>query len=309
MSKIFIKTKKDYINLSNKNIFNNITSLCFSCSYLGDINFYPPNVKILEFGESGFNENLINIPNTVEEIYFSKYSIFDKEITLPENIKILQFGYQFNRSIDILPEKLKVLIFGSSFQRMLPPFPNSLKYIVFGDMYDSPFQNLPCNLISLSLGYLYNCQLPEFPQKMRKLIIGESYRQKLPMLPKSLKTLYLYSFYKQNMYEYNFLYLREIILADKYININRYKNNIFKVRKSGYRIYHKYNYYIIIKNINPYLKYIIYNNNYIPFEIYNYIYYNFNYVIKYIYFFYYFIVFIVFIIFYCFLLFFIRYNV
>ncbi len=67
----------------------------------------------------------------------------------------------------------------------------------------------------------------------------------------------------------NAIYLQKIYIKKDIYCINKYKNNIFDIMEIN-------NAYKIDKNLNPFLKYMLYNNIYIPFEIYNYIYLNYN---------------------------------
>ncbi len=234
---------EDYINLQkNMYEFNKIKDLVFWDNFIDVIDIFPKSVKFVSFGWL-YNCPLPSLQHTkIKYIEFDEY--YNKELPSLQstNIEYIIFGFEYNKPLPSLQNtKIKYIKFGNDYNQPLPDLQNTnIKYIILGGDYNHPLPNIE-NV------------------KIRTIIFGNVYRGDL-----------LYSKYNHKIK--NAIYLKHITIKKENFNIGKYKNQIFKITN-------KYNYYDIIKKLVPYLLYIIYNKTYIPYEIYNYIYMNFHFVL------------------------------
>ena len=116
---------------------------------------------------------------------------------LPDSLKSLYLGNDYNQPLLQLPNSLKSLYLGWYYDQPLPQLPNSLKSLYLGWNYDQPLPQLPHSLKSFCLGYSYDQALPQLPNSLKSLYLGSHYDQPLPQLPNSLKRLYLSFYFNQ----------------------------------------------------------------------------------------------------------------
>lgn len=221
------------------NLPNNLQNLTLGWNYNKMLPELPNSLIFIKFGWE-YNQPLFKLPNSIKYIKFGRfYNLI--LLKLPESLVSIRFGYDYNKMLPTLPQTLRKLIFGSNFNQVLPPLPNRIKFISFGDYY--------------------NQYLPPLPDSLRKLSFGSSFNKLLPVeLP---YLLYKIQFKTTNMFK-----------IFKPRKINQFNNFIFKQKSVYCGLTEQY--VIIIKKLNLYLYYILYNKTFIPFEIYNYIYINFN---------------------------------
>ncbi len=204
--------------------------------------------NLLKKDEDTFNKiTKINIVNA--NIVLDRY---------PRDLKYISLGWCFNNPLpDIQYTKIKYINFGHSYERKIPSFQNTnVKYITF--IYDPPLEELQ----NIKLRYVsFICF-----RKMQLFDFENIY----------IKTLCIKAIFPHNVKLKNAYYLQNIYVY--LYDITKYMNNIFTYSKINNKFPHKNDegYYNIRKNLNPYMKYIIYNNIFIPFEIYNYIYINYG---------------------------------
>ncbi len=269
----------DTFNELKKNIkqFNKCKKIRFGWFYNKKIDIYPKKLKILII-DGMYDEDLPSFENTnIKTVVISHVSRYNKELPSLKNtnIKQISFGYNYNQLLPCLKyTKLKVLLFGYSFDRPLPDLKDTnVKYILFENYYHHPLPNLR----NTKVKYLSLCiDDASYPQQLyyqytnvKYIIYRSLYSSKfdIDLENTNIKMLYYYSSFKINIKNsYN---LHKIKLSCEKVNINKYTNQIYNIENNTFS-------YIIKKNLIPYLKYIKYNNIYIPFEIYNYIYMNFN---------------------------------
>ncbi len=260
-----------------------------------------------------YDMELPNLPNTLEYIKFGGY--YNQSIdNLPDSVKTIILRNLFNRPINKLPSNLRYLCLNSECNQVLINFPPRLKYLNIKCYKLSNLPPLPAKLRYLYLDCDTN--LPILPQKLRYLFIdcSRSYSLLMNHFTTScvdlssikLRTIVFganVSFYDYNIVKYPKT-LRKIIVDytiardayytpykckyrlrkkrdfDKldnilsFFNIKKYKNNIFIFENL---IYKTKKYIIIKKNMRCIILYIIYSMQIIPFDMFYYIYNNFNY--------------------------------
>ncbi len=243
---VSISTIEEYDNLQNdKKKFNEIKELTFTHRFVDKINIFPSKLKTLIFLEDYENYPLPDLENT--RIKHIEYCTWSSQV-----FKTLQYKY------------LKYLIF-SYYNEPLPDLKDTnIKFLDLGLIYDQPLLLKESNVKYLVLGYAYNRPLDLEYTNIRSILFGGYDGEDI-----------IISYYKNKIRNSTCLY-NVSILARHFPLINKYNNQIFNITAKGKRREQ----YIIRKNLHPYIKYIIYNPVYIPFEIYNYIYLNYNFTYK-----------------------------
>ncbi len=237
---IQIHSIEEYNNLQkDMKTFNKIKSIIFMYEFNNIINIFPKSVISIKFG-SCYNQLLPSLQNT--------------------KLKSITFGYNYNQPLPSLQNtNIKSITFGEHYNQPLPSLQNTkLKSITFGDDYNQslpPLQNT--NIKYIKIGISYNQQLPDLRYTNVKTIVFGFYDELFNKL------------YSQFSHKINLPYSHKIFILKESYNIGKHNNEIFDIVEIR-------NAYIIMKILNPYLYYIIYNKTYIPFEIYNYIYHNYN---------------------------------
>jgi len=171
------------------------------------------------------NNNYSNILNTnldIKKIINSYDKIIFGE-NLPNKLKTINFGTNFNQFVDLLQESLEYIMFVSKFNKPVNNLPRELKSLIFGNAFNQPINNLPKNLIFLYLGNNFNQTLNYIPDNIKELFLGEKFSFKLTKLPKKLIEISMSSTYKyldefKNTYSYYF------IKDNKYSQIKYVKN-------------------------------------------------------------------------------------
>lgn len=123
----------------------------------------------------------------------------DNVDNLPDQLRFLIFGYDFNKSVDKLPSKLKYLEFGESFDQPIDKLPESLKYLILGKKFNRSVDNLPKNLKYLILGTNFNGSVDNLPENLTYLKIDNQlqnrfnllFKHPIDRLPMGLTHLYL----------------------------------------------------------------------------------------------------------------------
>ena len=193
---------------------------------------------------------------------------------IPNNIKYLEFGYEFNKDIKCkIPNCVVFLKFGWCFNKPLNNIiPNSVKYLTFGNHFNQSIDvnNIPNSVIELTFGGKFNQELINLPNSIIKLVLKYNFNKSLDNIPTSVTHLTL---------GYNFDHdIHKIPNTIKYLSICDYPlskiNNLFFLDYICFSNYDLYEYYycIYIKKIKQFYFYtnrsefeilqnIIYNNN------------------------------------------------
>ncbi len=276
----------------------------FYCSFNSQIiHLNYKHLTTIIFNEE-YNKPLPSLQGTnIKKITFS--SKYNKELPPLQNTKVkyIYFGYAYNLPLpDLQNTKLKYIVFGGKYNKPLPPLQNTnVKYIYFGKYYNTGLPDLQNTKVKIIVfGSSYNIPLPSFENtNVEKIRINNIYySQPIPNLYYTkLKKIYglnlnniadikTFSFpptlekleitkHIQTQYKYQIIkpvinYRLYYLIRPTPYDISKYYNNCFNIglRHLNTSIY---------KRLNPYLLYIIYNKkNHIPYEIYNYIFENYN---------------------------------
>lgn len=189
------------------NYLINLKKLTFEHPWL-HFSTLPDNLeRVNGYKPNQFNDSL---PQTVKYIIFERH--FDSNVDFLSNLPLeyIDFGYQFNQSVDKLPEGLKILKFGCLFNQLVNNLPISLKKIVLGEMFNQPIETLcerNINLRSITFGTNFSqssnslrntnikkvftySKLNVLPKKVIKAIFYSSAHQMLHMeIPSTLKCI------------------------------------------------------------------------------------------------------------------------
>jgi len=113
----------------------------------------------------------------IHYILNSNYKL-DKNIREPKlaNITKITFDNKFNRPVNQLPSTLKVLIFGWKFNKSIDHcLPESLKKLTLGNNFNQPINKLPKSLKRLQLGWCFNQSVDELPKTLKSLTLGSDF--------------------------------------------------------------------------------------------------------------------------------------
>jgi hypothetical protein len=169
-SNIFNEPLNEYINIIEK---KNLTNLEFGECFDQPID----NLQISFFQEKKKFINRRNKP------WYIKYC------NLPNCLKYIEFGEEFNQPINNLPNCLKYLELGHDFNQPINNLPNTLTYLVFGDSFNQLIGNLPNSLTHLNVGFTFNKQILNLPKNIKHLELGYQFNQPIDYLPNSLTHL------------------------------------------------------------------------------------------------------------------------
>lgn len=172
---------------------------------------------------SKFNHPIKNLefiaPHSLKRLQipydFNQYTNFSHP-----SLEQLDFGLNFNQTINYLPCNLKKLFFcnSSHFNSKINHWPCTLEHIKFGKKFNQNIDNLPNSLVILGLGLEFDCSIDNLPSSLSclyfeydsyfnqpinflptnliSLTLGHSFDQNIDNLPSSLVNLYFYKYSK-----------------------------------------------------------------------------------------------------------------
>jgi len=164
--------------------------------------------------------NLSYIPENKNHVYALKldYNCNDNVDNLPENIRVLFLGQQFQQKIDYLPcNLLKLTIWGifnneinhlpktlqslifqnySYFNQPIDNLPDGLEYLELGHSFNQSVDKLPPNLKILKFGYCFNQDVDKLPQSLKEIHFGFSFEKSIDKLPKKIEAITIHQQYK-----------------------------------------------------------------------------------------------------------------
>ena len=112
---------------------------------------------------------------------------FNKPINfLPNNLKMIAFGYSFNQPI-VLPNELQEFRMGVKFNQPIV-LPNTLKKLVIGDSFEQEI-DLPFGLEELTLMCKKHKVVDYLPHSLKTLYLGGDFDMNLDNLPSALYQL------------------------------------------------------------------------------------------------------------------------
>ena len=215
---------KDYWIYENKIIFkpnfnnklDNYLDIISKCDELIFSNYDDYNITIKTNNEccikyyknykySNFNQQVI-IPENVTHLTFGY--MFNQRVTIPKNVTHLVFGIRFNQQV-IIPENLTHLAFGWNFNQpinllnvkylnlncnninLIENLPNSIEEIELGNNFNLELLNLPNSIKKICLCYYgrYNKELNCLPESVEYIELNNKYDKKIKKIPLNLKTI------------------------------------------------------------------------------------------------------------------------
>ncbi len=259
----------------------------------------PSTLKYLHLGEK-YNKTFPPLKDTkLKELIICTMSSYNKELPeLPKTLKNLSLNYEYNKRIpDLYNTKIKKIKIHSKYNQPYPRFPSNLRILqIIRDINPVDIYNYNNIVIPKKLKYLWfigdiSKYIPDLTYSNISYLRIEPFSRnmtKLPKLPQTLKKIVIYHKYDYVRYgiyvnvfpDVKYLYYIQRINDSPFaIKSDYYKScNIFKyITYTRYKTtYFKEYVFCIKKNIRPFMIYILYNKNFIPYEIYNYIYNDFG---------------------------------
>jgi hypothetical protein len=115
------------------------------------------NLLVLELGEQ-FDQDLNNLPESLEELVFAKGSKFNRKFSaLPAKLLQLILPDKYSRKLTQLPPRLIKIFLGTEFTHSIDSFPDSLREIRFNSQskFSCSINRIPKSLLVLELPYSY----------------------------------------------------------------------------------------------------------------------------------------------------------
>ncbi len=273
-------------------------------NYTAQLPPLPPNLKTF-ISPHEYNKFLGNIPESLTTLKLG-YFYSQKINKLPPCLTTLILDDEFRWEIPYLPESLLYIKLGSIYDRQLPRLPPRLRYLTFNkslspdnvhpaismkmlEFYKMTYENdikkkakdkinslvdgdvSSINKIVANSIYAYNYKFLNIPNTIEMLITCSP--NVFYELPPSVHTVILINFYPLKQEICNIkgaMYVDNIFIHENYIDKSKYNNEIFMIP------YNEKGYVLIKRNLAPFIKYMIKNPVFIPYEIYNHIITKFN---------------------------------
>lgn len=150
-------------------------------------------------------KNSFNEP--IDDKLIQKLRLYDKIIfgfnfnqnvknKFPSNIISIQFGHNFNKSIDNLTivdeiDTIQEIILSEKFNQPVNNLSPNIKKISFGFEFNNDVSNLPNKLEYIKFGYDFNSNVDYLPSSLIYVIFGNSFNQTIDNLPSSIKYIEL----------------------------------------------------------------------------------------------------------------------
>ena len=112
------------------------------------------------------------------------YSYFNQQLTIPQSVTHLTFGWRFNQPI-IIPQNVTHLTFNGYFNQQII-IPENVIHLTFGWKFDQQI-TIPQNVIHLTFGYCFN-QQEIIPQNVTHLTFGHDFNQPI-IIPQNITYL------------------------------------------------------------------------------------------------------------------------
>ena len=226
-----------------------LESLKITGQYDGELNCLPVYLKILHL-PSGYNNEIKNIPKNLEELKISlKYEHLEKlqkmcsslkKIiigfsnathsrnitnfdlkTIPKSVEEIEFGDDFNQSLENLSPDIKKITFGFNFKQESIILSDSIEYLEFGYCFNGIVKKYPSNLKYLKFGRNFNQNIDNLPEGLISLTINEHFHYSINKLP---STLQIIEFNSNAEYEKDIMIIPEsihTIILGKYMKKNK----------------------------------------------------------------------------------------
>lgn len=181
-------------NQTVNNLPNSITELIFGQNFNLHIPNLPSKLFKLELGKK-FNQPVNNLPIDLRVLKFDISSDFINSLdNLPNGLKILRIGYNYNLELDNLPNSLVYLEIIGKFNKSLNNLPDSIEILLLDVKINEKIEKLPTNLDYVYFALTFNNQNQIFFPPNIKTIQFHSYCEydkPIKNLPNSIEKLYL----------------------------------------------------------------------------------------------------------------------
>lgn len=175
LSKVCFSRKFNSI-LTENALPNTITTIVFNATFNSEVHWLPPNLILLSFGPK-FNQPLRFLPPTLEELKFGTDFNHPIELILPNGLKILKLGVNFDEIITIWPPLIKLRVYAHWCLAMdfRLKFPNSITHLWIYENFswENPAFSLPPKLTHLCCTvpgfYTMPCAIPATLQELALL--------------------------------------------------------------------------------------------------------------------------------------------
>lgn len=114
-------------------------------------------------------------------------------------ISIIEFGENFNQSVNKLPSSVENIIFGRCFNNNVDYLPEKLSSIKFGDFFNKSIDNLPINIKIIFFGSHFCQKIDNLPIGIEILKINNNILKNVNYLPNSVKILIFVNIYESNI--------------------------------------------------------------------------------------------------------------
>lgn len=171
------------------------------------------------FGFS-FNKDVSNtIPSNILFIQFGhnfNKSINDLVIENEEdNIDEIILGENFNQDVNNLPPKIKKISFGYNFNKPVDNLPNGLEFIKFGNNFNQTIDYLPCSLLYIYFGDSFNLSIDNLPSSIKHIELGKNFILQINNIPLSLEKIK----FDKNYYDNNKVNIDRILYLKEFVEI------------------------------------------------------------------------------------------
>lgn len=198
-----ISLKTDYLN-NYKDFLQYIDKLVLSHIFNEDLMELPENIKKVKIGSCDFNYSIKNLPQNLEKLDFSFYSLLTNPfMNLPANIKVLRIialnlcnieNERDNYNFNYLPSNLKTFEYMGHLPKSgyyFDNLPDSLVALkVQTNRENESFDFLPAGLKFLCIRGLFNSELNNLPSSLEILDIRcIKYDKIIKCLPQSIKMI------------------------------------------------------------------------------------------------------------------------
>ena len=177
------------------------------------------NINTIHFNDY-FKGNILNLPDNITCIKFSKNVVFNGKLVLPSKLEILIMPskynyklifpdtlklliiYEYNYDLDNLPSDLHELRLLGDNNVKINMFPINLKKLILGIGYKQKIDIFPEGLQVFIDTYNYNYPIDNFPNSLINVVFGSKFQQDINLLPDSIKYLTLNCDYTKKINKY-----------------------------------------------------------------------------------------------------------
>jgi hypothetical protein len=136
--------------------------------------------------QGDFNGEIEYLPSTLKHLRL--LCPFNKRLQFPKSLETLEIG-GYNQPLDNLPQGLKRLKLGYNFDHELDNLPDSIEEMHLGSRFDKIIYKLPRNLKEIDFGEAFSQLPPEIPEGT-EIITLNRYMKRFRRLPKTIRKIH-----------------------------------------------------------------------------------------------------------------------